>query len=423
MAVNGRIIVKKYGGTSVANPEMIRRVAGGLRQDQAAGWKQVVVVSAMAQTTDQLIALAKEVTGQPRARELDLLLTTGEQVSSALLAMALHEVGSRAIALTGAQCGIRTDRNFTRARIRGINSDRLRRHLDQGEIVIVAGFQGITHDHEITTLGRGGSDTTGTALAAALDSCRCQILTDVDGVFTADPRVVPEARLLDWISYGEMLEYAGAGSRILHARCVEMAARFDIPLEVCSSFNDRKGTHVTGEEKLESVTITGVTGDPGVARVGLRMVKDTPGVAAMITGQLADKGINVLFIIQGSCRRERQDMSLIIEQGRLEETSRILHDLASVVDAEGVIEDSDVAIVAIIGSGIADTPGVASRMFQALADEGINIEQISSSEVRLLCVIDEARLNDAVRAIHREFELHDLERRPVQDDNRQKEGN
>ena len=417
MAANDRIIVKKYGGTSLGNSEMIRQVATGLRQDQAAGWKQVVVVSAMAQTTDQLIALAKEVTQRPRARELDLLLTTGEQVSSALLAMALHEVGSEAIALTGAQCGIRTDGNFSRARIRGIDADRLHRHLDKGEIVIVAGFQGITYDHEITTLGRGGSDTTGTAIAAALGSCQCQILTDVDGVFTADPRVVPEARLLDWISYDEMLEYAVVGSSILHARCVEIAARFEVPLEVRCSLHDRSGTHVIGEEKLERVTITGVTGDPGVARVGLRMVKDTPGVAATITEELAKKGINIRFIIQGSCRRERQDMSLIIEQTRLEETSRILRDLALVVDAEDVIEDSDVATVAIIGSGIAGTPGVAARMFRALANEGINIEQISSSEVRLLCIIDEARLKDAVRAIHREFELHDLERRPVQDNN------
>ena len=417
MAANDRIIVKKYGGTSVGNSEMIRQVATGLRQDQAAGWKQVVVVSAMAQTTDQLIALAKEVTQRPRARELDLLLTTGEQVSSALLAMALHEVGSEAIALTGAQCGIRTDGNFSRARIRGIDADRLHRHLDKGEIVIVAGFQGGTYDHEITTLGRGGSDTTGTAIAAALGSCQCQILTDVDGVFTADPGVVPEARLLDWISYDEMLEYAVVGSRILHARCVEIAARFEVPLEVRCSLHDRSGTHVIGEEKLERVTITGVTGDPGVARVGLRMVKDTPGVAATITEELAKKGINVRFIIQGSCRRERQDMSLIIEQTRLEETSRILRDLVLVVDAEDVIEDSDVAIVAIIGSGIAGTPGVAACMFRALADEGINIEQISSSELRLLCIIDEARLEDAVRAIHREFELHDLERRLVQDSN------
>ena len=417
MAASDRIIVKKYGGTSLGNSEMIRQVATGLRQDQAAGWKQVVVVSAMAQTTDQLIALAKEVTQRPRARELDLLLTTGEQVSSALLAMALHEVGSEAIALTGSQCGIRTDGNFSRARIRGIDADRLHRHLDKGEIVIVAGFQGITYDHEITTLGRGGSDTTGTAIAAALGSCQCQILTDVDGVFTADPRVVPEARLLDWISYDAIMAYAVVGSRILHARCVEIAARFEVPLEVRSSLHERSGTHVIGEEKLERVIITGVTGDAGVARVGLRMVKDTPGVAATITEELAKKGINVRFIIQGSCRRERQDMSLIIEQTKLEETSQILHDLALVVDAGDVIEDSDVAIVAIIGSGIAGTPGVAARMFRALADEGINIEQISSSEVRLLCIIDEARLEDAVRAIHREFELHNLERRPVQDSN------
>ena len=416
MALDDRIIVKKYGGTSVGDSEMIRQAAVNLRQDQAAGWKQVVVVSAMAQTTDRLIALAREVTRRPRARELDLLLTTGEQVSSALLAMALHEFGLEAIALTGAQCGIRTDENFSRARIRSINAERLHRHLDKGEIVIVAGFQGITRDHEVTTLGRGGSDTTATAIAAALGSCPCQILTDVDGVFTADPRVVPEARLLNWISYDEMMEYAGAGSRVLHPRCVEIAARFGVPLEVRCSFHDQSGTHVIGEEKLERVTITGVTGDPKVARVGLAMVKDTPGVAATITEELAKEGINVRFIIQGSCRRERQDISLIIEQPRLEEASRILHDLASVVDAGDVIEDSDVAIVAIIGSGIAQTPGVAARMFRTLADEGINIEQISSSEVRLLCIIDEARLEDAVRAIHREFELHDLERRPVHGD-------
>jgi aspartate kinase len=274
--------VKKYGGTSVGSVERIREVAEDLVREHQRGIPQVVVVSAMAKTTEQLLGMAQLVTTRPGARELDMMLTTGEQVSIALLSMAVNELGVQATPLTGAQCGIKTDNNFNRARIQDISTDKLVGILGKGHIAIVAGFQGVTSDDEITTLGRGGSDITATALAAALNAPSCEIFTDVDGVFTADPRMVPEAQLLPWISYEEMLEYAASGSQVLHPRAVEMASRFNVPLEVRSSFHHRPGTTIVKEEVLEKVAITGVTGDPKIARVALTRVKDVPGVAAKI---------------------------------------------------------------------------------------------------------------------------------------------
>ncbi len=411
----GSIVVKKYGGTSVGSPERIRKVARDLVENRSKGCRQVVVVSAMAQTTDQLLGLAGQVAKQPRARELDMLLTTGEQVSSALLAMAVYDLGASSISLTGAQCGIRTDRNFSRAKIEAIDTDRLFNCLEEDHIVIVAGFQGVTSEQEITTLGRGGSDTTATAIAAALGGCSCQIFTDVDGVFTADPRIVPEAKLLDWIGYGEMLEYAAAGSRVLHPRCVEIAAKFGVPLEVRNSFHNGNGTRVIGEDDLEKATIVGVTGDSGVARVAMTLVKDQPGSAATITESLSNHGINVRLIIQGLRHDNRSDVSLIIDQAQLEKSVEVLSSLTPGVDAKDVKSDAGIAMVAVIGSGIAGTPGVAGRMFRALANEGVNIDLISSSEVKILCIIRQERLDDAVRAIHREFELDKLERESNKD--------
>ena len=413
--IGGQARVKKYGGTSVGSPERILKVAQELVAEHRRGVPQVVVASAMADTTEQLLDMARRVTKRPRARELDLILTTGEQVSIALLAMAVQDLGVMATPLTGAQCGIRTDGNFTRARIQEISTEKIQGILAQGHIVIVAGFQGVTSDQEITTLGRGGSDLTATALAAALNAPACEIYTDVDGVFTADPRMVPEARLLPWISYEEMLEYAASGSQVLHPRSVEVASRFNVPLQVRSAFHNRPGTTVVKEEELEKVAITGVTGDPKIARLALTRVKDVPGVAANISTALAEEGINIRLIIQGIRHDKTNDISLIIAEEDAERSAEVLRRVADAVGSAEVLVDTNVAKVSIIGSGIASSPGVAGRMFQALAREGINIELISSSEVRIACVIARDRLEDAVRAIHREFDLANLERKRVAD--------
>lgn len=414
--IGGQARVKKYGGTSVGSPERILKVAKDLAADHRRGVPQVVVASAMADTTEKLLDMARRVTRRPQARELDMILTTGEQVSIALLAMAVQEQGVMATPLTGAQCGIFTDGNFTRARIEQISTDKILDILDKGNIVIVAGFQGVTTNQEITTLGRGGSDVTATALAAALKVPVCEIYTDVDGVFTADPRLVPEAKLLPWISYEEMLEYAASGSQVLHPRSVEVANRFHVPLQVRSAFHSGSGTTVVKEEELEKVAITGVTGDPKVARLALTRVKDVPGVAAKISTALADVGINIRLIIQGIRHEDStNDVSLIVAEEDAERSAEVLQRVANEVGSTDVLVDTNAAKVSIIGSGIASSPGVAGRMFNALAQEGINIELISSSEVRIACVISRDRLPDAVRAIHREFDLANLERKRLAD--------
>ncbi|MDA2934361.1 aspartate kinase [Acidobacteria bacterium AH-259-D05] len=405
--------VKKYGGTSVGSVEFIRRVAQNLVSEHQRGIPQLVVVSAMAKTTDQLISMALQVTKRPRARELDMLLTTGEQVAIALLAMAVHELGANAIPLTGAQCGILTDGNFSRARIQNIATDKIHTLLDEGNIVIVAGFQGVTSDHEITTLGRGGSDTTATALAAAMKSPVCELYTDVDGVFTADPRLVSDAHLLQFISYEEMLEYAASGSEILHPRCVELAKKFDIPLEVRSSLHNRPGTTIIREEILEKVAITGVTGDDQIARVALTQVEDVPGVAAKIAQCLADAGIDIRLIIQGIRHDQTNDFSLIISEQDAKRSQELLQEIAQKVGAQEVKVNTNVAKVSVIGSGIASTPGVAAAMFKALANQEINIELISSSEVRIACIIQQDKLDSAIQAIHKEFNLGRLQRNKI----------
>ncbi len=407
------VVVRKYGGTSVGSVERIRKVARDLVTDHERGLQQVVVVSAMAKATDQLLNMALQITEKPRPRELDMLLTTGEQVSIALLTMAVHHLGCKAIALTGAQCGILTDDNYSRAKIQNIATEKLQQELCAGNIVIVAGFQGITSTQEITTLGRGGSDTTATALAAALQ-VPCEIYTDVNGVYTADPSIVPDARLLQVISYEEMLEFAASGSKVLHPRCVEIANKYNVPLQVRSSFNDVPGTLIVKEEKLEKVAITGVTGDAKIARVALTRVRDVPGIAARISRSLADAGICIRLIIQGIRHEDNSnDVSLILSQQDAERAREILQEVAREVGADDVLVDTQAAKVSVIGSGVASTPGVAGRMFQALANEGINIELISTSEVRIACIIRRDQLDAAVRAIHREFDLNNLERKEI----------
>ena len=405
--------VKKYGGTSVGSVESIRSVAQDLVSEHQQGIQQLVVVSAMAKTTDQLLDMALQITPKPRARELDMLLTTGEQVSIALLAMAVHDLGANAIALTGAQCGILTDGNFSRARIQNIATDKIYKFLEEGNVVIVAGFQGITSEQEITTLGRGGSDTTATALAAALKSPVCEIYTDVDGVFTASPRIVSNARLLEFIGYDEMLEFAASGSHVLHPRCLELASKYDIPLEVRSSFHHRPGTTIVRKESLEKVAITGVTGDAEIARIALIRVKDTPGVAARISQSLADANIHIQLIIQGIRHDQTNDFSLIISQEDAQHSQEILRRVSEQVEAQEIQVDTHVARVSVIGSGVTSSPNVAARMFQALADKEINIQLISSSEVRIACIIREDQLDSAIRAIHEAFDLSNLERKRI----------
>ena len=356
--------------------------------------------------------MALKVAKHPRSRELDMLLTTGEQISIALLAMAVQDLGSNAIPLTGAQCGIITDSNFARARIQDIKTAKIHQALQNNNIVIVAGYQGITVDQEITSLGRGGSDTTATALAAALKAS-CKIFTDVDGVFTADPEIVSEARLLPWISYEEMLEYAASGSKVLHPRCVEIAHTHDVPLHVKSSFNNKSGTTIIREEMLEKTAITGVTGDSRIARVALTGVQDIPGITAKISKCLADAGINILLIIQGIRHYQGHDVSLIVSEDDAQKSGKALQSIAKEVKAKDIQIDTNIAKVSVIGSGIAGRPNVAAQMFQALAKEGINIQLISSSEVRIACIIEKGQLESAIRAIHAQFNLGQLERRKI----------
>ncbi|MEE2821590.1 MAG: aspartate kinase [Acidobacteriota bacterium] len=405
--------IKKYGGSSVASVEHICRVAQDLVSEHQKDISQVVVVSAMSKTTDQLMNMALQVNANPRARELDMLLTTGEQVSVSLLTMALHNLGAKAIALTGAQCGILTDGKFAQARIQNIEIEKIKRLLDDNNIVVVTGFQGITTDHEITTLGRGGSDTTATALAAAVQSSVCEIYTDVDGVFTADPRLVPEARLLKFIGYDEMLEYAASGSRVLHPRCVELAKKFDVPLVVRSSLHHRPGTTIVKEETLEKIEITGVTGDAGIARIALTQVKNIPGTAAKISACLSEADISIRLIIQGIRHDATNDFSLIISEEDAEHAKTILEKAAQTVGAEKVKVNTNVAKVSVIGSGVASNPRVATGMFRALADQDINIELISSSEVRIACIIKQDQLDSAILAIHKKFDLANFERHEI----------
>jgi len=411
MAVNHSVRVKKFGGTSVGSVDRIKKIASDLVNCHHKGEQQLVVVSAMAQQTDRLTQLAYQITPDPSPRELDMLVSTGEQVSISLLAMAIHSLGVDAVSMTAAQVGILTDGNYSGARIKEIATDRVFERVDKGEIVIVAGFQGVTHRQEITTLGRGGSDTTATALAAALGSPKCEIFTDVEGVFTADPRIVPEAKLLKYISYREMLEYAASGSKVLHPRCIEIAKKYDVPLVVRSSFGNGQGTSILKGGTLERVAVTGVTGEPEIARVALVRVADRPGIAAGVFQSLADAEINILLIIQSLQHRHTNDISLVIRLEDAERVVGVLESIAQEVGAERVELDTDVAKVSIIGSGIASSPGVAARMFQCLAREKINIEFISTSEVRIACIIAREKYEQALKAVHKEFELEELDRR------------
>jgi aspartate kinase len=402
------LIVQKYGGTSVADAARIRRVADRVVATRRAGNDVVVVVSAMGDTTDDLIDLAHQVSPDPPPRELDMLLTAGERISMALLAMAIAERGVTAKSFTGSQAGIITDTLHGRARILDVRAGRITEALGQGHVVIVAGFQGVSTDHDVTTLGRGGSDTTAVALAAALGAAACEIYTDVDGVYTADPRLVPAARKLHQVSYEEMLELAACGARVLVLRCVEYARRYGIALHVRSSFTDAQGTWVRQEdERMEKAIISGVPHDTSEAKVTVVRVPDRPGIAARILRGVADQGINVDMIVQNVSHGGTTDISFTVPKDDLPAAMVVLEKVSAEVGAAEVTADPDIAKVSLVGAGMKSSPGVAAAMFQALADAGVNIEMISTSTIRISCVIRAADVEVAVRAIHDRFHLSD----------------
>jgi len=400
------LIVQKYGGSSVAGAERIKAVAQRIIKSVQAGDRLVVVVSAMGDTTDELIELARQMTDEPEPRELDLLLSTGEIVSSTLLAMALKHLGHPAVALSGAQAGIRTDTRHGKARIAKLDPTRILRELDAGKIVIVAGFQGITDEMDITTLGRGGSDTTAVALAAALAAERCEIYTDVEGVFTADPRIVPEARKLHDISYEEMLELAAWGARVMHPRAVELGAVYNVPIYVASSFNETPGTLIHGGQLMEQRNkVMGIAQDTDVARITIRGVPDRPGIAAALFQPLGDNGVSVDTIVQNASVERFTDLTFTVSRPDLNRALEIVQPVVKEIGAREVLADTHLAKVSIVGAGMTSAAGYAGRMFRALFDAGVNIELITTSEIRITCLIDEAQVPRAVRALHKAFAL------------------
>jgi aspartate kinase len=399
------LIVQKFGGSSVADPEKIRNVAKRVGAS-ASGHHVVVVVSAMGKTTDGLLDLAHQITPAPDPRELDMLLATGEQVTIALLAMALQTLGLKARSFTGVQAGVWTDDAHTTARVRRLEIDRVRQALDGGEIAIVAGFQGRTETDDITTLGRGGSDLTAVALAAALKADMCEIYTDVDGVYTADPNIVPDARKLARVAYDEMLEMASLGAKVLQSRSVEFAKKYGVPVHVRSTFKPDPGTLVTQEEHgMEEALVTGVTHDRSQAKISILRVPDRPGIAARVFGAIADHHIVVDMIVQNISRDGYTDMSFTVPRGDYRRAVAALEDVARTIGAAGVVHDERVAKVSIVGVGMRSHSGVASRMFAVLAQESINIQMISTSEIAISCVIEDKYTELAVRALHDAFEV------------------
>ena len=403
------LIVQKFGGSSVRDAQRLRNVAGIIAKAYDNGHDVVVVVSAQGKTTDNLIAMAKEMTAKPSNRELDMLMSTGEQVSASLLVMALNDEGYPAVSLTGWQAGFQTDTNHTRARIKRINKERIENELDKKRIVIVTGFQGINRYDDITTLGRGGSDTSAVALAAALNADRCLIYTDVDGVYTADPRLVKGAVRLDEITYDEMLELATLGAQVLHNRSVELAKKYNVELEVLSSLEDKPGTIVKEVAKVEKLMITGVAKDDNVSRIALLGLPDKPGVAFKVFSQLASHKINVDIILQSVGRfdtsNNSKDITFTLSESDKQAALDVLQSQASVIGIEEIISDSNISKVSIVGAGMESNPGVAARMFEALGESNINIHMISTSEIKISVIIDKELGSKAVSAIHAAFEV------------------
>ncbi|ASL27220.1 aspartate kinase [Azotobacter chroococcum] len=401
------LIVQKFGGTSVGSIERIEQVAEKVQKFRENGDDIVVVVSAMSGETNRLIGLAKQISEQPVPRELDVMVSTGEQVTIALLAMALIKRGVPAVSYTGNQVRILTDSSFTKARILQIDDQRLRADLKAGRVVVVAGFQGVDEHGNITTLGRGGSDTTGVALAAALKADECQIYTDVDGVYTTDPRVVPKAQRLDKITFEEMLEMASLGSKVLQIRSVEFAGKYNVPLRVLHSFQEGPGTLITTdeEESMEQPIISGIAFNRDEAKLTIRGVPDNPGVAFKILGPISAANIEVDMIVQNIAHDNTTDFTFTVHRNDYLSAMRVLENTAREIGAREVIGDTDIAKVSIVGVGMRSHAGVASRMFEALAKEGINIQMISTSEIKVSVVIEEKYLELAVRALHTAFEL------------------
>ncbi len=400
------LIVQKYGGSSVANAVCIKRVAENISKYHNEGNQVVVVVSAMGDSTDDLITLAKQLNEKPSPREMDMLLATGEQVSIALLSIALDSAGKSAVSLTGPQVGILTTNVHSKARIKKVNTQRIQKELDQNKIVIVAGFQGKTEEDEITTLGRGGSDTTAVALAAALKADMCEIYTDVTGVFTADPRVVNDAQKLDHISYDEMLELASLGARVLHVRSVELAKLYNVPMCVRSSYVNEEGTIVVSKDSLEKdVVVTGVAHDLNVAKISIFDVPDQPGIASTIFTKLAKENINVDMIVQSSMRDKINDISMTVPEEEMDKAVRTIKSVSKEFDDATIEADNDVAKVSIVGAGMISSPGVAAKMFHVLAENKINIDMISTSEIKVSCIVKRANAIKALQVLHDAFDL------------------
>ena len=400
------IVVQKFGGTSVADTDRIKNVAKRVIETKMKGNQVVVVVSAPAGTTDRLTAMAKSISANPHAREMDMLLSSGEQISISLLAMALYEMGHEAISFTGTQVGIVTDNSHTKAKIKSIDSDMIKKELDEGKVVIVAGFQGVTDDMHITTLGRGGSDTTGVAIGAAINADTVEIYTDVNGIYTADPRVVKDARKIDFISYEEMLEMAGSGSKVLHLRSVELAAKYGLKIHLRSSFAPDMGTIVKEEDmSMEKALVKGIGHSKNEAKLTIVGVPDQPGIAAQIFEKVASKNVNVDIIIQNVGENGKTDISFTLPMSDLENAKLICEDIKNELGAKEVKADDQIGKIAIVGVGMKSNTGVAATMFKALAAAKINIEMISTSEIKIACIIEEKQLDDAVRVLHDSFEL------------------
>ena len=401
-----KVIVQKYGGSSVADTDKIMNIAKRIKKNVSQNNKVVVVVSAMGKTTDNLIKLAYNITDSPSKREMDMLLSTGEQISIALLAIALQKLNLKAISLTGLQVGITTDSSFTKARILQIKPDILKNHLKKNDVIIVAGFQGVDKDMNITTLGRGGSDTSAVALAAALKAAKCEIYTDVDGVYTTDPKIVKEAKKIDWITYDDMLELASLGAKVMHSRSIEIAKRFNVKLEVRSSFNNKPGTIIYKETKsMEDLTVTGISYKNEVAKISITDVPDKPGVAAKIFKTLAEENINVDMIVQTASEKGITDISFTVQALELKTAVNCLKKVANKINAGAVYSDKDISIVSIVGIGMKSHSGVAQKMFEILAKNKINIQMISTSEIKISCVVDRKNAVKAVKTLHKGFEL------------------
>jgi len=400
------LIVQKYGGSSVANVERIQNVAKRVVAYRKKGYDLVVVVSALGDTTDELIELADKINTHPPEREMDMLLSTGEQISAALLAMAIDKLKYEAISFTGSQVGIITDTSHTRARIVKIGADKIRQALKAGKIVIVAGFQGMTPDQDITTLGRGGSDLTAVALAKELAADECEIYTDVEGIYTTDPRIEPKAKKLEEITYDEMLEMASLGAQVMQARSIEVAKKFDVPIHVRSSFSEKPGTMIIKEaRKMEDVVISGVTLNKNEIKITVCDVPDHPGAAAGIFKELSGGGVNVDMIVQNVSHTRKTDISFTVPGADLSKARRITRRASSKIKAGEVIVDDDVARISVVGVGMKSHPGVAAKMFDTLAKEKINIEMISTSDISISCIIKKKPAESAVRSLHERFGL------------------